>query len=283
MQTTIYYFSGTGNSLFIARELKQRLPGAELVPIVSLIGQKRIITSAPIIGLVFPVHALTIPVIVKRFIRKTDFSSAQYIFSAATRFGSVFRGFEKIDCLLCPKKKRLDASLVLNMGNNEARHESYTVPSAAHLASLEAAALQQLNEFAAIVAARKITRPRDTGVMFPVSEKPLAAYITEKLVLAGMAVSDHIGGVQYFYADGNCTGCGLCENVCLSQKITLRNHRPVWQKDVFCTMCFACLNYCPKRAIQIKSIPGVPSYTIQNGRYPHPYATAADIATQKRG
>ena len=34
MSTEIYYFSGTGNSLFIAKELQKRLPDSMLIPIV---------------------------------------------------------------------------------------------------------------------------------------------------------------------------------------------------------------------------------------------------------
>jgi flavodoxin len=37
MGTEIYYFSGTGNSLYVARELQKRVPEAELIPIVSLL------------------------------------------------------------------------------------------------------------------------------------------------------------------------------------------------------------------------------------------------------
>jgi len=45
MSTEIYYFSGTGNSLFIARELQRRLPGSELIPIVSLLDSESIHTN----------------------------------------------------------------------------------------------------------------------------------------------------------------------------------------------------------------------------------------------
>jgi len=61
----------------------------------------------------------------------------------------------------------------------------------------------------------------------------------------------------------------------------MEDKRPVWQKDVFCYMCFACLNFCPKQAVQIDSIPGVKSFTRENGRYPHPYAATDDLAAQK--
>ena len=40
--TIIYYFSGTGNSLYVARELKRRLPEARLQSILSVIKMKRL-------------------------------------------------------------------------------------------------------------------------------------------------------------------------------------------------------------------------------------------------
>jgi len=87
---------------------------------------------------------------------------------------------------------------------------------------------------------------------------------------------------NYFYADSKCTGCGICEKVCPSQKIRMDNHKPVWQRNINCYLCYACLNYCPSKAVQIYSKLWMKSYTNEKGRYPHPYATVKDIAQQKR-
>jgi len=35
----IYYFSGTGNSLYVGKELQKRIPEAHLIPIVSLLNK----------------------------------------------------------------------------------------------------------------------------------------------------------------------------------------------------------------------------------------------------
>lgn len=281
MSTEIYYFSGTGNSLFVARELQKRLPGASLVPVAGLMEQPEIKTSGSRVGIVFPVHALTIPIIIKRFIKKTDFSSADYIFAVATRLGSVFYGFDKISALLRKKRKKLGARLVLNMGNNEARHKGYIVPAAEDIKNMEKDVLEKLDAFAGIVEGEKTSLPADTGVTQPSGKNRLTSFLTERTVLTCMDLAGFTGGVQYFCADGNCSGCGICESVCLSGKITMKDEKPVWRKNVFCTMCFACLNYCPKHAVQINDIPGVPSFTRENGRYPHPYAPASDIVKQK--
>lgn len=64
-------------------------------------------------------------------------------------------------------------------------------------------------------------------------------------------------------------------------KIALRGGRPVWQERVKCYMCYACLNFCPAQAVQIRSTWYVKSHTPHQGRYPHPYATVDDIASQR--
>ncbi|MBN1439450.1 MAG: hypothetical protein JW929_08580 [Anaerolineales bacterium] len=85
-----------------------------------------------------------------------------------------------------------------------------------------------------------------------------------------------------FYSDPECTGCGICEPVCLSGKIHLVEKRPVWKKDVRCYACFACINYCPRRAIQVESRFPIRSKTRENDRYHHPSVTYRDIAAQRQ-
>jgi formate hydrogenlyase subunit 6/NADH:ubiquinone oxidoreductase subunit I len=84
-----------------------------------------------------------------------------------------------------------------------------------------------------------------------------------------------------FCADSKCSGCGICEKICLSGKIKMVDEKPVWQKNVNCFFCYACLNYCPRYAVQIKSTRTFKTYTAENERYSHPYATADDIEKQK--
>ena len=95
------------------------------------------------------------------------------------------------------------------------------------------------------------SREKDTQTI------PDLNYAMEKLVLLGMAVSERIGGANYFFVESRCIGCGTCERICLSQKIRVQDKKPVRQKNGLRYMCFACLNSCPTQAVQIKDIPGV--------------------------
>ena len=72
--TVLYFFSGTGNSVFVARELARRLH-AKILPIPALMSQDVIEPKAEAVGFVFPVYYATndangLPLIVSRFITK---------------------------------------------------------------------------------------------------------------------------------------------------------------------------------------------------------------------
>ncbi len=43
---------------------------------------------------------------------------------------------------------------------------------------------------------------------------------------------------------GKCTGCGACVKACPSQALTMKDGRPVLDKEA-CTLCGRCENYCP--------------------------------------
>lgn len=55
MKTEIYYFTGTGNSLVVARDLTKELNG-ELIAIPSVMSKETINIDAEVIGIVFPVY-----------------------------------------------------------------------------------------------------------------------------------------------------------------------------------------------------------------------------------
>ena len=61
----------------------------------------------------------------------------------------------------------------------------------------------------------------------------------------------------------------------------MKEGKPSWDENTLCYMCYACLNFCPRGALQIHSKWFMKSYTAIHGRYPHPYASADDIAAQK--
>ena len=80
----IFYFTATGNSLYVARELAGE--SGQLLSIPQIIKDEHLDFEADEIGFVFPDYAASAPLMVREFVSKAHFK-AQYIFSVIT-FGN---------------------------------------------------------------------------------------------------------------------------------------------------------------------------------------------------
>ncbi|MBN1699065.1 MAG: EFR1 family ferrodoxin [Spirochaetales bacterium] len=279
MKTQLFYFSGTGNSLYVARELEKMIPRSVLVPMVGALDAGCPGTEAPNVGFVFPCHGMTIPSVVREFLKKTDMTSSSYFFAIATRGGSIFRGFPLIDTLLKKQGKRLKARFVITMGMNDPKLSAFTVPAGEELAAFESSVRRKSKEVAEIVLHKK-DHAEDSGGVKITGCAPLNFFLDRLIPFMVHFLSAKVK--KYFYADSKCDGCGICAKVCPSQKIVMRDGKPVWQKRIGCYVCYACLNFCPREAVQIYSKVWMKSYTQEKGRYPHPYASVNDIAKQRK-
>jgi ferredoxin len=283
MSTELYYFSGTGNSLHVARELQKRVPEAKLTPIVRLLHQDTTKTSADTVGFVFPNFCMTIPIPLRDFLKKADLTSARYIFALCTRGGTESEAFEYINEILGKQDKRLNAQLNVNMPWNHMLTKNLTAITNSEkvIDQLESAMQGKLDVFAKAIAAREAYIEPDTDADFKI---PFGIKVLDLLVQKSLNYKLHDYMYQRlvrFYSDSSCTGCGVCEKVCLSERIALIGQKPVWKQDVRCYACFACINFCPQQAIQIESRFPIQSNTDVNDRYHHPSVTYKDIAEQR--
>lgn len=281
MSITLYYFSGTGNSLHAARELQKRIPSIELIPIIQEL--KKIehgehIKSPGIVGFIFPCHGLTLPIPVKKFLRKVDLSPSDYIFAVTTRGSSVYRGYRLMNRLLRKQGKQLDASFVIDMANNNPKLKEFEDPSEEEINKFEEGLQNKLDHILDIVSEKKSWHDDTSGISF--TKNNSVNYVMERS-LTFLVERLKKGPNNYFYTDGKCNSCGVCSEVCLSGKIRMIDGRPEWKKEKDCYMCYACLNFCPMRSIQIKDKIYMKSHTPEKGRYNHPEVNIKDIAGQK--
>jgi ferredoxin len=281
----IYYFSGTGNSLHVARELQKRLPESELVPIIALNGDDPVISRGETVGFVFPHYASSLPKVVSDFVERLDLATASYLFAVATRGGTRTMAFVELDKILRKKGRRLDSFFVLTMpASTEPLLERYASRiNPERISRLETDMLARLDEIQNTIRSREIDRDEDTSAAnvpapWLVPFMPLLEALTPLLLPLGKMAESSFR----FYVDGKCVSCGVCEQVCLSGKLRLVAGSPVWSEGVECHGCFACLNYCPEQAVQVASRWYLKSHTETTGRYHHPQVAASDIAAQKQ-
>jgi flavodoxin len=120
MNTVIYYFSGTGNSYSVARDIAKELDGVK-IPIIDVINEDAVIPDFDIIGIVFPVYNAVVqgmPVMVKKFAEKLENINSKYVFVICTCLGWSHTTITKFDTILKVKGGKLSAGFTVIMPDN---------------------------------------------------------------------------------------------------------------------------------------------------------------------
>lgn len=261
MPTTLYYFTGTGNSLVVARQLAAELGETDLVPIARAMNAPEPVRAPRgSVGFVFPVYCAGLPRIVARFADQADLSDAEYLFCVCTLAESGMSGaFSELGKILGRKQKTLDAGFGVLMPSNYVA--GYEVPDAAAQQDYFQGASRKVTETAAAI------REKRKGVETETGWKVRVLRFAHPFFIRSLS-----GGDRKFFAQENCSGCTTCEKVCPVGNITIENKRPVWHHA--CEMCFACVNFCPKKCIQLGEKTG------RHGRYHHPDVVVRDMLEQ---
>ncbi len=277
MSVQLFYFTGTGNSLFVAQELSKVLKDVEITSITKCLNSKLYISKADSVGFIFPIHGLTIPIPVKIFLNKLKLENATYIFAVPTRGGTIFRGTELIKKILNQQCKKLNSIFLFTIFNNDPKLSFFELPTKEEIISTKNTIIAKILTMKTIIE-KKLDYFDYDGVTF--SKNKFLNNILEKLVpFMTHNISPKIK--KYFYHDSKCIGCQTCEKICPSDKIVMQNNKPIWKKQTTCYLCYGCLNSCPKESVQIYSKWWMKSYTETKGRYAHPYVSIKEIITQK--
>jgi Pyruvate/2-oxoacid:ferredoxin oxidoreductase delta subunit len=210
---TIFYFTGTGNSLFAARKISERT-GAKLISIPQVIEKQQEYVD-DCIGFVYPQYAVGLPKMVRRFILRNEFR-ADYIFAVD------LYAFLSLGAL-----KELSGIIPLNYGTYLKTPNNFisalNPPKNPH--KVLAKAERYLDKIANDILTRKVkhVKPRE-------SEGNATKYF----------------GKARFDITDQCNQCGTCAMVCPSRNITLENGIVFGSS---CENCFSCVNLCPQHAI----------------------------------
>lgn len=256
---TLYYFSATGNSLMVARDIARRFEDAELVSIPAVVDEKPM-TDASTVGLIFPVHMFGIPKMVVRFINNLRVSPGAYLFAIATCGGMACATLKQTERLFAGRGLNLAAGYALTMVNN------CTVVGQAPPQHKQNARLAKAERRVARICAAIGKKER---YVYP--GLPLINFIFSRM-LYEHAIPRIPEMDKGYYADENCTGCGICAKVCPVQNIVMTGEKPEWQHH--CEACYACLQWCPRESIQAGK------KTTGRRRYHHPAIQVGDIALQ---
>jgi ferredoxin/flavodoxin len=263
MKTTIYYFTGTGNSLKVAKDLANHLEGCELIPIAKVWDIENLESNHEKVGFIFPLYWSGLPKIVDDFINKIDLSKSKYFFCVITSAGDINeQPIQQIEGILRKKSKILNAGFYITMPNNYILGFGIT-PEAKQKLLFESA-IKQISDIAKRIKSREDNLSQDVLNKDVSRSKRMNKSFRERVFESDKS----------FYSDEKCTSCGICKDVCPVNNIELDEGRPRWQHR--CQQCLACINFCPEEAIQFNT------KSVNMGRYHHPEITLKEIINQKK-
>lgn len=228
----IFYFTGTGNSLYAAS-----LVESELVSIPQIMRQDELELTAERIGIVAPVYGHEVPQMVRAFMQRAAFHT-DYFYMVLT-YGNRHGGAAELAQQLCAECGIDPAYInVVLMADN-------------WLPAFDMAEQKQLDKHVEEQLS-VIRADLDAGrrMIADVSDADRAAHAS---FLANMRRMPSDAWQHLIQIKADCTGCGICTHVCPSASLHVEEGRAVFVPGK-CQTCLACVHACPHLAIGL-SVP----------------------------
>jgi ferredoxin/flavodoxin len=257
MKTNIYYFSATGNSLKVAKDLAGKLADATLISIPKAINSE-IDSSADNIGIIFPVYCWGMPLIVTKFIKKLKAEHAKYFFAVATCGGGA------AGTLLQTKKKLAQQNIKLASGFAILMPTNYIIWGGAISEESQKKMFENWNmksDGIANIIKNQEEHSIEVGSL-------LSNFFLSK-ALYSISVPNFPKMDKAFCADDKCDHCGICKRICPADNIEIKEGKPTWNHK--CEQCLACIQWCPKQAIQYGK------KTQERKRYTNPFVSLKEF------
>jgi ferredoxin len=253
VRLAILYFSGTGNTDFVARYLARKIrgPGLEVALwSVEREGPERL-PEFDVLAVGFPVYEVDSPRFLREYLGRLALGDGRGAYAFCTKgavagnalrrnlrrlvargyvpLGGASVGMPGSDGLCFAGKGSWMARAAVSKDYDH-------LPSADRLADRMRAEVAGMEAGTPVGAYRRALPVSATGLLFD------WLWSATYAVFAGYLKSR-------FWADVSCTSCGLCERLCPVGAVQMIDGRPMFGAD--CVLCMRCIHACPAEAIQL--------------------------------
>ena len=231
----ILYFSGTGNSRYIAKRMGELLSD-EVVDLSRYTRDKSgdAFRSEKAYVLVVPAYSSYVPLVVEKVIEDSTFEGSGDFYLLMTCGGTFSYGGVNMRLSRVVQNKGLVYKGLKAIHMPENYITLFAAPPEALAAKLIERATARLPKIAAKIAAGKALYTAQFPSLFTyaMNDSFYKRLVTDK----------------YYYVTDACIGCGKCQRLCPLNNIEMVDGKPRWKGD--CTQCMACIGACPKACIE---------------------------------
>jgi ferredoxin/flavodoxin len=291
MQTSIYYFSGTGNSFIVAKEISE-IVEADLVRISEIMNNEAdFIIESNRIGIVFPSYLSALsgfPLIVERFVKSISNIASLKIFAVCT-----CGGYECVNALpsLAKLKKvirscggKLSAEFSVRLPMNNLDYDHIPIPIERDQVKIIERGKKRVKNIGYRIIKNKGSKNKSAKQVFNILMQPLYMLMRPSIMKSLKEMAEIPSDTKLPYSqlipltdksivvEESCNACGICVKVCPVKNIKITGRKPVFQHT--CEMCFSCDEWCPSNAIH--------HWGRQRGiKYHHPEMKVSDMLVPK--
>ena len=260
----VLYFTGTGNCLYIARQLAGK--DGETLSIPQLVKNKQYDIEADEIGIVYPIYGHMPPYMVWQYIKKVKLH-AQYKFAVLTYGKRKCSAVEIWDDISSKAGNAFDyiGTIVMvdnwlpNFDMNEQMKIDKHIPENLAKIQKDLAARRRWHE-----PVTQEERDQHQGFLERSGIDPKKGFLMRC--------------EKSFVVNASCIECGICTYVCPRGNYQLTADGAKMEGD--CEFCFACIQNCPQKAIQFaeQSDGGFPGPEKNpNARYRNEHISLMDL------
>lgn len=232
----LLYFTGTGNSRFVANFMASRL-GDEAIDCGRLIKDGiagEFISQKPYV-IIAPIYSWRMPAVMENFLRNAQFNGNKKTYFLLTCGGDMgaYNVYAKKLC----EEKELSYGGCMEVVMPDNYILMFKAPDVE-----ESKSIIRKNFPSLAATAAHILKGLD------LQEKKVTWLDKFKSGIINDGFQKYFVKADGFHATSDCVGCGKCVQDCMLNNITLSEGKPVWGEC--CTQCMACICGCPKEAIQ---------------------------------
>lgn len=237
MKMIVLYFSGTGNSKFIAEQFAEKMH-AECHSIEEKIDYRELFDKSDTAAVVYPIYGSCVPRIMREFAelylddlkkKKLIIFCTQMVFS-----GDGARAFAR---LIPGCEERILYAEHFKMPNNICNFFLFPM-NGKEAASKPEKAVKRLD---------KVCRDIENGVIKKRGWNAFSCLLGKSQNIFYPKLEEKAR--HSFRADDSCIKCGLCVKICPMNNLEIADDQII-QKDN-CTLCYRCVNACPKQAATV--------------------------------